>query len=193
MQFITKASVAAIALMLTGQSAWSADNELYAAPPPEDAAFLRWIGEEDAPDVMGIASLGQSGAVFHPVSAALTDGAEAGAYYTAARNAAGEIVIIEEPQRGNRSKILVTLLNLTDAPVRLVMEEQDIEVIGATAADAAGGREVNPVPASVAVVSDAGALGRFDLKLRRGQNVTFVAHADGATLIENSFGENLDR
>lgn len=186
-------SIAALGIVLTANAALAADNALYAAPPPEDAAFLRWIEAGQAPDVFGIARPGTDGDVFHPVSASRTDGAKAGAFYTVALNAAGDVVVIEEPARADRTKVLLTLLNLTDAPVRLVLAEQNVGVIDAVAADTADARAVNPVAATLMVVAeDSTTLGTFDVRLRRGQNVTFVARPDGAALIENRFGPNLE-
>lgn len=142
--------------------------------------------------MLGIAALGAQGAVFHPVSVAATDGAEQGVYYTAATDAAGQVVVIEEPTRTDRSKVLLTLINLTDGPVRLMLDAQDATVIDPTPVNAAAGRAVNPVSARLSVIAqDAALLGTFDVQLRRGQNVTFVARPEGATLIENRFGPNL--
>lgn len=185
--------IAAATALLTAHMACAADNELYDEPPPDDAAFLRWIEAGQAPDVLGVSALGTEGDLFHPVSAANTAGAAAGVFYTAARDASGDVVVIEEPSRNDRSKVLLTLLNLAGEPVRLVLVEQDVEVVGATDVNAAGGRSVNPVSVSLSVMTASGdALGTFDVQLRRGQNVTFVARPDGAELIENRFGPNLE-
>ncbi len=180
-------------IILTVGSGWSADNELYDAPPPEDATFLRWIDPGLSPEVFGIAGLGADGDVFHPVSAALTDGAQPGAFYTAAKGSDGHLVIVQEPPRADRSKISLTLINLTGAPVRLVLHDQMVEVIPPTAANAAGARAVNPVAAELTVMTASDTpLGTFDVQLRRGQNVTFIARPEGAALIENRFGPNLE-
>ncbi len=180
-------------IMLTVGSGWSADNELYDAPPPEDATFLRWIDPGLSPEVFGIAGLGVDGDVFHPISAALTDGAQPGAFYTAAKGSDGRLVIVQEPPRADRSKISLTLINLTGAPVRLVLHDQMVEVIPPTAANAAGARAVNPVAAELTVMTASDTpLGTFDVQLRRGQNVTFIARPEGAALIENRFGPNLE-
>lgn len=170
----------------------AADNTLYDAPPPEDAAFLRWIEPGPAPEIYGIAALGAEGDVFHPVSAAATSGAQPGVYYTAARDAGGAVVVIEEPARPDRSKVQLTLVNLADAPVRLEVAEPAMVVVAETETGAAAARAVNPVAVTLAVVTADGAdLGRFEVSLRRGQNVTFVARPDGAQLIENRFGPTL--
>jgi hypothetical protein len=86
----------------------------------------------------------------------------------------------------------LTLLNLSDDQARLVLSDQNIDVIGTTDINTAGGRTVNPVAATLSVVTSSGAvLGSFDVQLRRGQNITFVARPDGAELIENRFGPNI--
>ncbi|TCL08828.1 alginate O-acetyltransferase AlgF [Shimia isoporae] len=183
----------ALSFVSVGTLGRTADNELYDAPPPDDAAFIRWIDTDPAPEVLGVRSLGLDGDAFHPVSVALTDGASVGAFYTAAVNALGHLVVVEEPPRADKSKVLVTLLNLTNNPVRLVLTDQKVDVIGATAANAAGGRSVNPVSAKLSVLSVSDAvLGVFDVQLRRGQNITFVARPEGAELIENRFGPNIE-
>ncbi|SMP11866.1 alginate O-acetyltransferase AlgF [Shimia sagamensis] len=180
------------AVSIPPSSVWAADNELYDAPPPEDAVFVRWIEEETAPRVLGIRMPEEPGDVFYPVSAALTDGGLVGSFYTAAVDAKGNVHVIREPDRGDRSKVLLTLLNLTDEHARLVLSDQNIDVIGTTDINSAGSRTVNPVAATLSVVTSSGAvLGRFDVQLRRGQTITFVARPDGADLIENRFGPNI--
>jgi hypothetical protein len=130
--------------------------------------------------------------VYYPVSAALTDGGFAGSFYTAAVDATGNFHVIREPDREDRSKVFLTLLNLSDDQARLVLSDQNIDVIGTTDINTAGGRTVNPVAATLSVVTSSGAvLGSFDVQLRRGQNITFVARPDGAELIENRFGPNI--
>ncbi len=180
------------ASVLSG-AAWAAEKELYDDPPPEDAAFVRWIEEGTAPTILGVSMPGDFGGVYHPVSAARTTGAQSGAFYTAATDATGQLAIIREPDRHDRSKVLLTLLNVSNSPVRLVLVGHNADVIGNTAVNDAGGRAVNPVAATLAVVSDTGAeLGVFEVQLRRGQNLTFVARPDRADLIENRFGPNIE-
>lgn len=185
-------SLALGAFLLTACGGFAADNTLYDAPPPEDAAFLRWIEPGPAPEIYGIAALGAEGDAFHPVSAAATRGAQPGAYYTAARDAAGAVVVIEEPARPDRSKVQLTLVNLADAPVRLEVAGLAMVVVAETQTGTAAARAVNPVTVTLAVVTaDGAALGRFDVSLRRGQNMTFVARPDGAQMIANRFGPTL--
>lgn len=171
---------------------WAADNELYDDPPPKDAAFVRWIEAETPPEILGILMPEEPGDFYYPISAALTDGGRAGSFYTAAVDATGNVHVIREPDRGDRSKVLLTLLNLSDDHARLVLADQNIDVIGTTDINSAGGRTVNPVAATLLVVTSSGAvLGSFDVQLRRGQNITFVARPDGADLIEDRFGPNI--
>lgn len=180
------------ALLLAAPMGHAADNELYAAPPPADAAFLRWIEAGPAPKVLGVTSLGQDSDAFHPVSAARTNGAQAGSFYTAAQDASGEVVVIKEPTRTDRSKVYLTLINLADTPVQLSVDEKPIVVVGRTDVNLAQSRAVNPVAIRLRIETMAGKpLGRFDMRLRRGQNITFIARPDGATLIENRFGANI--
>lgn len=179
-------------LLASAGALQAADNTLYDAPPPEDAAFLRWIEPGLAPEIYGIAALGAEGDVFHPVSAAATEGAQAGVYYTAARDADGALVVIAEPPRPDRSKVQLTLVNLAGAPVRLEVAGQDMVVVGETATGTAAARAVNPVAVALTVVTaDGAALGQFEVSLRRGQNLTFVARPEGAELIANRFGPTL--
>ena len=171
----------------------AADNELYDDPPPKDAVFVRWIEDKSAPKILGISMPSDHGDAFHPVSAAQTENATRGAFYTAAIDASGHLAIIEEPARRDKTKVLLTLLNLSSKPAHLVLTDQNVEVIDSVAVNEAGARAVNPVSATLSVVSSTGAvLGIFDVQLRRGQNITFVARPDGAALIENQFGPNIE-
>lgn len=187
------ANPAAIALILFGSGpAPAADNALYDTPPPDDAAFVRWVGLGFQHPVLGIAPATHIADVYRPVSASATNGAQPGTFYTAATGPDGQVILIEEPGREDRSKVHLFLVNLGSAPVHVEVTGQDMVVIDDTATGSAGSRAVNPVSASLAVVTENGeTLGSFDVSLRRGQNLTFVALDDGARLIENSFGPNI--
>lgn len=188
------APIAIAIFALHSSAGWAADNELYDDPPPEDAAFIRWIEKGSAPPIFGVSAARAEGDVFHPVSVALTKGAREGRFYTAAFDAEGRVAILEEPARRDRSKVLLTLLNFSGDPVRLVLSEQDVAVIDNTAVNAAEGRLVNAVSTSLSVVSQSGVvLGSFEVQLRRGQNITFVARPGRAEVIENRFGSNIER
>jgi len=187
------APLTVLALLFGANAAWTADNTLYDAPPPDDAVFIRWLDGGTAPAVLGVSSLGETDDAFRPASAALTSGALEGAFYSAAIDATGHVVIIQEPARDNKAQVLLTLLNLSNQPVRLSLAEHDVDVIGSTAINTAEGRSVNPVAARLLVLSaENSVLGTFDVQLRRGQNLTFVARPEGAHLIENRFGTNIE-
>ncbi len=190
---ISKFSVA-FASLIAASNAWAADNELYDAPPPEDAAFIRWIGDAQSSSAFGVPAQDVVDATFHPVSAEQTDGARAGAFYTVAIDAAGQPITIEEPDREDRSKVYLILLNLASAPASLIVSGTDMTVVDFSDAGTADARPVNPVSADLEVVSaDGTSLGVFSVALRRGQNLTFVARDVGAELIENQFGPNIER
>ncbi|MEM9046993.1 MAG: alginate O-acetyltransferase AlgF [Pseudomonadota bacterium] len=188
------ANSAAVALILLGSaSTFAADNALYDTPPPDDAAFVRWVGLGSQHPVFGIAPATHIADVYRPVSAAATNGAQPGTYYTAAAGPDGRVLLIEEPGREDRSKVHLFLVNLGSSPVRVAVTDQDMVVIDDTATGAAASRAVNPVSANLSLVTANGqTLASFDVTLRRGQNLTFVAHDDTARLIENSFGPNID-
>lgn len=174
---------------------------LYDRPAPADAVFLRWIGTTDLPESLGLDALPttlsttlpatqvvEAGA-YHPISARHLKGVEAGGYYTVALNTAQTPILISEPQRGEKSKVHLILLNASPAPVRLVLDGKGVEVIQRTDAFASGGRMVNPVSADLAVLGDDGQrLGTVSASLRRGQNVTILVDATGVRLIENQIG-----
>lgn len=186
-------NLAAFALILTGSGhANAADNTLYDTPPPDDAAFIRWVGLGSQHPVLGIAPATHIADVYRPVSAAATNGAQPGIFYTVAKGPNGQALLIEEPGREDRSKVHLFLVNLGSYPVRLSVTDQDMVVIDDTATGTAGSRAVNPVSVSLSLVAgDGRTLDSFDVSLRRGQNLTFVARDDGARLIENSFGPNI--
>lgn len=173
-------------------SALAADNELYDAPPPADAAFVRWVGLGNQHPVFGVAPVEHIMDAYRPVSASATNGAQPGGFYTVAKSSDGQIMVIKEPDRRDKSKVQLLLLNLGEAPAQLVVTDQDMVVIGDTVTGRAGSQMVNPVAASLTVrANDGRELGTFDVSLRRGQNLTFVAYNETVRLIENSYGPNL--
>lgn len=187
------ATKAAILISLASSGAAMADEALYDSPPPADAAFVRWLTPEAKFADFGVAPSTRIEDAFHPVSAGRTTGAEPGLFYTVAQNAEGARIVVQEPERAEPTRVLLTLMNLSASPVRLVLANQNVEIIGATDVDQAAGRAVNPVSATVSVVTASGVtLGTFEVRLRRGQNITFIARPDSAQLIENHFGPNLE-
>jgi len=180
---IKRAASLAFALFFAGSS--SADEALYDAAIPQDAVFIRWLAATENASVFGqtFDATRSKGRDYLPVSHTVLKGAQPGGFYSVFEDR-----IIEEPARDDASKVHLILLNLSAAPARLVVAGKDVEVIGATGEGEALSRAVNPVQATLSVTTDTGELGRFDLSLRRGQNITFVVHENAATMIENGFG-----
>ena len=180
------------ALLSAAGMALANDDQLYKAPPPDDAAFIRLLDVAAPQTVFGVGIDNKEGFAYRAVSAAKADGAVAGQFYAAVTGQDGELIIIEEPARDDTSKVHLFLVNLSGAPVRVELDGRDVQVIGDTAVNASGVRAVNPVAATLNVVAEDGTvLGSFDVALRRGQNLTFVARDGAAEVIENSFGTNI--
>ncbi|MBO9401197.1 alginate O-acetyltransferase AlgF [Shimia sp. R9_3] len=186
------------ALMATGAAILPLRAEeaaLYEAPAPEDAVFVRVLAEFDAAD-KAITFAGQHlprgetpADTYVAISAANLSGVRAGSYYSLAAGSSAPVVI-EEPARETAAKVHLILVNTATDPVRLIVPTRETEVIAAVTEGAAASRAVNPIAVTLAVqrVSDGALLGTFDLSLSRGQNMSFIASADSARLIENSFG-----
>lgn len=189
-----------VAVLLLASPSFSATDEaaLYDAPLPADAIFLRWLdtgaGSVPAPDELTLSHQPEQGQeAYHPLSASHLQGAKPGRYYTIVRGADGAGRVIAEPERGQKSKVHITLLNASPQPVRLVLAGAGHEVIQQTDAFASGGRLVNPVAAKLAVLGDDGQpLGEVAVRLRRGQNVTVLVTENDVRLIENAIGPLLE-
>ncbi|KMW56568.1 Alginate o-acetyltransferase AlgF [Candidatus Rhodobacter oscarellae] len=186
-------------LLFIAATAWpcfssAQDGTLYKEPPPPDAAFLRWVDPSPAPIVLGLAGIDSEGAAYRAISASEIVGLSEGHFYTAGRAADGEVVIIEEPARLDRSKVYVTVVNLSQSARQLELARDGRRVIGATQTNSAKTRAVNPVTVALNVVGGAGSnAGTFQITLGRGQNVTFVARPDGVVMLQDRFGSNLEK
>ncbi len=174
---------------------FSDEAALYEEAAPADAVFVRLLQGHQAP--MATIPLGGVELSFNDIqkdtyvaiSAENLAGVTAGAFYSFVANETGQF-LIEEPARETSAKVHLILLNTSDAPVRLVVPQRDIQVVAAINAGEAASRAVNPIETELAVerVSDGFVLGTFNVSLARGQNLTFVANHNGARLIENNFG-----
>jgi hypothetical protein len=182
----------AASLLSSPVQAQDTDQALYGPGLPEDAVFLRWLDGDQTRDHAAFGATfpadGSDPDAFQAISAALLEGAAAGAVYSMIPDGSGSFAIIAEPQRTDRAKANLTLLNADDAPVKLTVAGKSTEVIGATQPMTAGARAVNPVAASLSV-EDAGTgavLGSFDMRLRRGRDLTFLVEDGAVRLIEDS-------
>lgn len=166
------------------------EEALYDTLPPKDAVFIRFLGEPDTKlTVFGsrIPYDPEYGTSYIALSQAELAEPPEGLFHSVLPDGK---TVISEPDRSDRSKVHLFIVNASDGPVRLTVSDGGPEVIAPVQSAAAASRSVNPVSAQLSMerVSDEQVLSDFDLRLRRGQNLTFLATADGGSLIENSFG-----
>lgn len=169
------------------------DASLYAETPPDDASFVRFIGFADTTNVefggkaFDLAGVDQNAYV--PVSASHLEAISAGSYFSVLRDQS-QIIPIEEGPRDTRSKVHLFLVNGTDAALDLRLSDNSATVIDAVGSGQSGQRAVNPVSVSFGVFPDGGdtPLAEFEVSLKRGQNLSFVADARGVHLIDNIYG-----
>ncbi len=188
------AAVAACVMAATAVFADTDEAALYAPELPSDAIFLRWVDTDVPLPALGLPHQPVAGQeAYRPLSARHLSGAEPGAFYSVLAGPEGTARLVEEPARGQKSKVHLILLNASGQPVRLVLADAGHEVIQQTNAFASGGRMVNPVSARLAVLADDDSpLGEVAVRLRRGQNVTVLVTDEGVRLIENQIGDLLE-
>ena len=186
----------AIAILgaMNATTAFATDTSLYAEAPPADASFVRFAGfgtDEKATFAGKTFTLkADEKLAYTPVSAKALNGVEAGSYLTVVRSDDGVLHAIPEDPRASAAKVSLYLVNATDQALELRLADGSVTVIGAVDPMASGLRAVNPVAISLGVFqhgNDA-PLATFDVALRRGQNMTFLADQKGVRLIENRFG-----
>ena len=183
----------ATAGLLLAAQAYADDTSLYAETPPEDAAFVRFIGFE------GTETAQFSGRDFDlrnvdenaylPVSVSTLNGVAAGSFLSVLKDQ-DQTKVIEEAARDTRAKVHLFLVNGTDTPLDLRLADNTATVLDGIETGLSGTRAVNPVSVSLGVFPDKGTapIAVFDVTLKRGQNVSFVADASGVQMIENTFG-----
>lgn len=184
---------ACLAVAISAQSCLSDSGALYAEAPPKDAAFVRVLAHNaDTSDTVvfgGRALPLQATDAFTAVSAAALDGVPAGSLFSVVTTGE-DTLTIAEPARPSASKTHLVLVNAGQSPVRLVVADAGIEVVAPVEVGTASLRAVNPVTVSLAVENTVtgATLGKFDVQLRRGQDLTFLAQETTAKLISDSFG-----
>lgn len=187
-------------IALCGQSA-VAQEVLYADTPPDDAVFVRsFIDADEARETadlpaFAVDAIAGNGVAFSSLSAAEFGFSEVGGYYALLADDDGAVHLVPEPARADRAKVYLTVLNASDTDIRLIEPTQGVEVVAPTPPLSAAARAVNPVDVRLAIesVATGEALGSFDVRLRRGQNVTFVVRAGRVELIEDAFGPVVSR
>jgi len=197
MPFISILSVTTFALAMawSTQAAFADDAALYENALPADAVFVRVLAGTNEPPTeieFGGAQLSITSETldtYSAISAADLTGVAAGGYYSLVDGQSGPVAI-QEPGRDTLAKVHLIVLNTGPEPVRLIVPSKGLEVVAHIDAGQAGGRAVNPIEIDLAVerVRDGARLGTFDVRLARGQNLTFVAGETSARLIENRLG-----
>jgi len=186
------------ALVSTCSPAAAQQAGLYPDALPDDVSFVRFVGFDghDSATFAGatFALDAATAAQYIPVSAGALDAVAAGSYATVLRASDGTTRVIPEAPRSRRAKVALLLVNGTDAALTLRLIEGGAEVIGAVPPATAALREVNPVAVTLGVfgADTPTALAQFDVALKRGQNISFVADGTGVRMIENRFAPLAD-
>ncbi len=169
------------------------ENSLYAEVAPDDASFVRFVGFEGttsaefAGKTFDLYDVDQNAYV--PVSSSLLSGIPSGSYLTVLHSSDSQGVVVTEGARDTRSKVFLFLINGTDTPLDLRLADNSATVIDAVNQGQAGQRGVNPLSVALGVFADDAQtpLKTFEVTLKRGQNISFVADDRGIHLIENRF------
>ena len=190
---LTFSLTAALCLLLSIQ-AKADDTSLYAEAAPDDASFVRFVGfeGETAAEFAGknFQLSNENHAAYVPVSSSLLSDTPSGSYVTVLHVENGQNMIISEGARDARSKVYLFLVNGTKTLLDLRLADNSATVIDAIGQGQAGHRGVNPLSVKLGVFADGEQtpLETFDVTLKRGQNISFVAEDSGIRLIENHFG-----
>lgn len=179
-----------LSLLISGNIAHSQDG-LYAAPPPSDAVFVRFIGFSDTSlDWRGLQFNADETSTLEDyfVVHADTAGFEEGSMITVIPDQLGEFVEIVEPV-GSAGKISLGFVNLGGIAASLKTSDGKVAIVESVESFEVGFRQVNPISISVAVFAGSEEIGGvLDLILRRGQSATVVLSAHGELdLVESEF------
>ncbi|MEO1750029.1 MAG: hypothetical protein AAFR27_15705 [Pseudomonadota bacterium] len=171
------------------------ESVLYDQAPPKDAVFVRLLDENSTTrdfEFNGHSLTLPAGTetAYAAISAQTLGLVDAGTFHSLLVDENGGFVAIEEPNERPNAKVHLLLINADDAPVRLIVPESEIEVVGKTAGMGIGSRAVNPIrtPLAAQRIDNGELIGTFDLSLSRGQNITFLVQNGQVTKIENRFG-----
>lgn len=180
-------------LCLSATTGMATDASLYAEAPPADASFVRFAGfdTDTSAEFAGKTFALNAGErlAYTPVSSAALTGVSPGSYVTVVKGQ-GAYHAINEGPRAEASKVSLYLVNATGQALDLKLADGSVTVIGGVKPMSSGLRAVNPVAISFGVFQrgDDVPLATFDVSLRRGQNLTFLADQSGVRLVENRFG-----
>lgn len=184
-----------IAAWLSGSAqAFATDTSLYAEALPDDVSFVRFIGFEDGTkqDFAGkeFSIETDTNGVYIPVSSALLDATPAGSFASILRAPDGSRQVVQEGPRNTQSKVFLFLVNASGQVIDLRLADNSAPVIGGVSPGQAQQRGVNPVKVALGVFEQGSKtpLATFDVTLKRGQNLSFVADTNGVQLLKNRFG-----
>ena len=192
----TRFTVSAAAMLLSSFTSLThaSENSLYSEAAPDDASFVRLIGFENATTATFAGKefdlLEDEEQAYLPVSSTLLNDVEAGSFVSLIKRSDGSIEEIYEGPRDARSKVFLFLINAADRPLELRLADGTTTVIADVKAQSAAQRGVNPISVSLGVFdpSETEPLAVFDVALKRGQNISFIADKTGVQLVENRFG-----
>ena len=187
-------TICLVAASLSAPAWANNDTALYAEAAPADASFVRFLGygNEDSVQFDGktFELSADTETTYIAVSAAHLAETAPGSYVTVARRKDGSEVIVHEASRDDAARVYLFLVNASDMALDLRLADGSTPIIQNVEQAQSGVRAVNPVAVSLGVFAHGHdqAIATFDLSLRRGQNVSFVADDTGVRLIENRFG-----
>lgn len=161
---------------------------LYAAPPSETSAFVRFVGVAEGDTLawrdQEVVLEGYSEGAYIALESA-DIGEEPGDHITVAVADGTVTAEFEEVAREQR-KVPVQLLNLADVPVTLKTADGKIAILEDVAPAALSARMINPLSFAVAVEAEGAALVTMDLDVKRGDNPLVVVRADRSVSMINS-------
>ncbi len=186
-------AIAAVPLVLLADYAKANDDALYGQATPEDAVFVRFLGDPSNADLVvhGRQFDGDAAdASYTIISEALLPEAPVSRFNTAIVGEDGVEIVIAEPARNSTSKVHLLLLNAVDQNVRLLANGGALEVIGSTEFGTAEMRAVNPITIDLSVVQGPNmeVLAEFEVALKRGEDLSFVVTEAGVEVIPTSYG-----
>jgi len=193
----TRITVSTAALLLSSfaSMAQASENSLYAEAAPDDASFVRFIGFKDEPSMTFAGKAfdlsENEGHAYVPVSSALLKDVEVGSFVSLIKQPDGAVETIYEGPRKARSKVFLFLVNGSDTALELRLADGSATVLADVAPNSAEQRGVNPVSVSLGVfpANETTPMAVFDVALKRGQNISFIADKRGVQLVENRFSQ----
>ena len=180
-----------VAITCFPAAAMAEEGGLYDTPPPDDAAYVRFLGFDEVTEIVAFGLVFDQDRLasgqYNILHADTVAGVDAGDIITVVPDIQGAPVFIPEPER-TRRKILLRLVNLGYAEeVALKTADGAVEIIGPTGPARLGFREVNPIQVGVNVfVVETALAAPIELTLRPGEHMTIVVGPDGGvSLLED--------